>query len=194
MSEQIRPDVARLVGERIRALRTGQDVSVVGLAERSGVSRRMLTQVELGQANPSLSTVDKIAGALGTSFAALVGVQDRPAPDGVQIWSTGAGSWAYLVNAVRTPEATIELWTWHLVRGDRYRTGPAAGAPPSMVHVTGGELRVHVDGPELRIRERGSARIDAGQDRTFDAVTAVADFVWVVTIPRDGGLAQGRRG
>ncbi|MEH0108507.1 helix-turn-helix transcriptional regulator [Tersicoccus sp. MR15.9] len=186
MSEQIRPDVARLVGDRIRAVRTSQDLSVVALAERSGVSRRMLTQVELGQANPSLSTVDKIAGALGTSFAALVGVHDRPAPDGVEIWSTDAGSWAYLVNAVETPEATVELWTWHLVRGDRYETGPAVGAPPSIVHVTAGEVRVLGGEAETRIGERGSARIDADQDRAFDAVTPAADFVWVVTVPRPG--------
>ncbi|OMH26994.1 transcriptional regulator [Tersicoccus phoenicis] len=189
MSDQIRSDVARLLGARIRALRTGLELSVVKLAERSGVSRRMLTQVELGQANPSVSTVDKIAGALGTSFAALVGVQDRPAPDGVEIWSTEEGSWAYLVNAVETPEATIELWTWHLVRGDRYRTGSAPGAPASMVHVTAGEVRVLAGGAETRIGERRSARIDADEERSFDAVTPVADFVWVVTIPRDAGPA-----
>ncbi|OMH34468.1 helix-turn-helix domain-containing protein [Tersicoccus sp. Bi-70] len=187
MSEQIRPDVARLVGDRIRTLRTEQGLSVVGLAERSGVSRRMLTQVELGQANPSLSTVDKIAGALGTSFATLVGVQDRPAPDGVEVWSTTAGSWAYLVNAVETPEATVELWTWHLVRGDSYGTGPAVGAPPSMVHVSSGEVRVRAGDAELRIGERHSARLDADQDRAFEAVTPIADFVWVVTIPRRPG-------
>ncbi|GGC81418.1 transcriptional regulator [Tersicoccus solisilvae] len=185
MSEQIRPDVARLVGARIRAIRTSQDLSVVSLAERSGVSRRMLTQVELGQANPSLTTVDKIAGALGTSFSALIGVLDRPAPDGVAVWSTPAGSWAYLVNAVETPAATIELWTWHLIRGDRYEAGAAVGAPASMVHVTGGEVRVRVGEADRLIDPTRSARLDAGHDRVFEAASPVADFVWVVTIPRD---------
>src|SRR5699024_3201849 len=48
--EGMRPAVVEQLGMRIRAARQDQDLSVGALAELSGVSRRMLTQIELGQA------------------------------------------------------------------------------------------------------------------------------------------------
>src|SRR5699024_6539564 len=59
--EGMRPAVVEQLGMRIRAARQDQDLSVGALAELSGVSRRMLTQIELGQANPSVSILDRVA-------------------------------------------------------------------------------------------------------------------------------------
>ena len=64
-------DFLSQLGEQLRARRQDAGLTVQQLADRSGVSRRMLTQIELGQANPSLVTVDKVARALGTDFASL---------------------------------------------------------------------------------------------------------------------------
>ena len=73
MSGGMRPAVVAQLGDRIRAARQQQELSVGALAELSEVSRRMLTQIELGQANPSVATLDRIAAGLGTTFAALMG-------------------------------------------------------------------------------------------------------------------------
>src|SRR5690625_1813937 len=120
--EGMRPAVVEQLGMRIRAARQDQDLSVGALAELSGVSRRMLTQIELGQANPSVSILDRVAAGLGTTFAALVGVGADDAPEGVEIWSTDTGSWAVLLDAVdtetlsRSEEHTSELQSrGHLV-------------------------------------------------------------------------------
>ena len=43
------------VGPRVRALREGMDLSLRDLAERSGVSAPMLSQVERGETSPTLS-------------------------------------------------------------------------------------------------------------------------------------------
>ena len=55
MSGGLRPAVVAQLGDRIRAARQQQELSVGALAELSEVSRRMLTQIELGQANPSVA-------------------------------------------------------------------------------------------------------------------------------------------
>ena len=52
------------VGARIRELRTSRSLTVQQLADDAGISRRLLTQIELGQANPSLVTVTRIARRL----------------------------------------------------------------------------------------------------------------------------------
>ncbi|MFI6427762.1 helix-turn-helix domain-containing protein [Promicromonospora sp. NPDC050880] len=186
MAERIRPEVAVLVGRRIRALRSGAGLSVARLGELSDVSRRMLTQIELGQANPSLATVDRIASALGTTFPALVGLAGEPSPDGVLVWSTPNGSWAYLLKSTETSEVSVELWKWHIVGDDTYQTAPEQGAPDSMVHVLHGRLRLRSSTAELHVDESESARIVNDPAYAFGTAAEATDFLWVVMIPRRG--------
>lgn len=64
-----------ILGERIRSIRRAHSLTLVQLAERSGLSQPFLSQVETGRAQPSFASVDRIARALGTTqielFAAL---------------------------------------------------------------------------------------------------------------------------
>jgi len=65
------PDLAVIVGENLRRLRTRQGHSLERLAKLSGVSRAMLSQIELGRSVPTISVLWKITHALGVPFAAL---------------------------------------------------------------------------------------------------------------------------
>ena len=59
------------IGREVRALRRGRHLTVAELAERSGLSGGMLSKIENGQASPSLTTLQALAGALSvpiTSF------------------------------------------------------------------------------------------------------------------------------
>ena len=53
------------VGERVRALREAMDLSLRDLAERSGVSAPMLSQVERGETSPTLAVAAQIAAGPG---------------------------------------------------------------------------------------------------------------------------------
>ena len=52
------------IGPRVRALREGMDLSLRDLAERSGVSAPMLSQVERGETSPTLSVAGRPARQL----------------------------------------------------------------------------------------------------------------------------------
>lgn len=181
--ERIRPAVAVRIGVRVRSLRRDQGLTVVRLAELSGVSRRMLTQIELGQANPSLATIDKVAAALGTTLPALVDVTDSPSPEGVEVWAGPAGSSAHLLNAVRTAGASeVELWRWTLVPGDVYEVRPDAAGADSMLHVVSGRLEIALaDGPRT-VDAGGSWRVSGTEPFTFRAPDGPVDFVRVVSL------------
>jgi XRE family transcriptional regulator, regulator of sulfur utilization len=56
------------LGPAVRQLREGQRLSLRALAERSGFSASFLSQVENGQASPSISSMERIAAALGVSL------------------------------------------------------------------------------------------------------------------------------
>jgi transcriptional regulator with XRE-family HTH domain len=65
-------DLADL-GERIRLERVRRRYSLDDVASASGVSRSMLSAVERGDKVPTVLVLDRIATALGTSIARLLG-------------------------------------------------------------------------------------------------------------------------
>src|SRR3954471_25036531 len=65
------------IGERVRAHRTSHGWTLDELADRSGVSRRMVINIEHGEGNPSIATLLRISDALGVGLPVLVDVE-RP--------------------------------------------------------------------------------------------------------------------
>lgn len=61
------------VGANILALRKKAGLSLEALANLSGVSKAMISQVEHGKVNPTIATTWKIATGLGEDFSALIG-------------------------------------------------------------------------------------------------------------------------
>src|SRR5438067_4622554 len=60
------------VGTRIRALRGAMSMSLRDLAERSGVSAPMLSQVERGETSPTLQVASRIASGLELRLSQLL--------------------------------------------------------------------------------------------------------------------------
>src|SRR5689334_10354321 len=60
------------VGARVKSLREGMDLSLRDLAERSGVSAPMLSQVERGDTSPTLAVAQKIAAGLDLTLSQLL--------------------------------------------------------------------------------------------------------------------------
>ncbi len=65
-------------GVRIRALREAMDLSLRDLAERTGVSAPMLSQVERGETSPTLATAERIAAGLDLSLSQLLRLDEGP--------------------------------------------------------------------------------------------------------------------
>ncbi len=155
--------VAR-VGHEVRRRRQGLDLTVGQLAERSGISRAMLTQVELGQANPSIVTVDKLARALGVDFATLAGAADREPvavrrPDeDVVVWSSPAGSSGRL-RIAGTRRGGLELWEWILFPGDQHASEPDPAGSEELLIVESGELTLLVDDDRYTVAAGSCARL-----------------------------------
>jgi XRE family transcriptional regulator, regulator of sulfur utilization len=65
-------EVGTPVGSRVRALREALDLSLRDLAERSGVSAPMLSQVERGETSPTLTVANRIAAGLDLRLSQLL--------------------------------------------------------------------------------------------------------------------------
>ena len=64
--------LAVIVGRNLRTLRLRRGLTLERLAKASGVSRAMLSQVELGRSMPTIKVVWKVARALELPFSALL--------------------------------------------------------------------------------------------------------------------------
>ncbi|MEV5323531.1 helix-turn-helix domain-containing protein [Nonomuraea sp. N2-4H] len=70
------------LGRRIRDERRARGLSIERLAELSGISRSMVSDVERGAKTPTVLVLDRLATALGTSISRLL---DEPAHGGVRV-------------------------------------------------------------------------------------------------------------
>ncbi|MEU8973321.1 XRE family transcriptional regulator [Streptomyces monashensis] len=177
------------IGGRIRTLRKQRGWSVQRLAEAGGLSRRMLTDIELGQANPSLATVDRVARALDTDFAVLA-LPERGAPneahervegtaEGTLVWQAPDGSRALLLGATEDPRA--ELWRWTLAPGGRYDAEPDRPGAQEIHHVLSGRLTLTLPAGPRVLSPGQSAVIATDQEYAYtNDGTEPAVFVRVV--------------
>jgi transcriptional regulator with XRE-family HTH domain len=60
------------VGESIRRLREAHNLSMRALAKASGLSANALSMIERGKTSPSISTLYKLADALGVPVTATI--------------------------------------------------------------------------------------------------------------------------
>ncbi|MBZ4486746.1 XRE family transcriptional regulator [Microbacterium sp. cx-55] len=163
------------LGRRIRSLRKAQPLTVQELADRSGVSRRLLTQIELGQANPSLVTVDRIAKVLGVDFAALTAPREadpgvaavRTIEQATLIWSSPFGSTAHLL-ITSEHSGGPELWRWRLLPQDRYVASPDPSGSEELFVVHEGSLDIVADGAAVTVPTGGSARLRSDREYRYE--------------------------
>ena len=65
------------IGSHIRRLRRLQRLTLQNVADRCSFTKSLLSKIETGKVVPPMSTLVKIAGALGTNIAALMAEGDR---------------------------------------------------------------------------------------------------------------------
>ena len=65
----MRPDIAVRFGQAVRKLRQERKISQEELAERCGLHRTYISDIELGKRNVSLENIERIAAALNQSLS-----------------------------------------------------------------------------------------------------------------------------
>jgi XRE family transcriptional regulator, regulator of sulfur utilization len=155
-------------GTRIRRLREGMDLSLRDLADRSGVSAPMLSQVERGETSPTLQVAERIAGGLELSLSQLLRLDET---DGVSVvragdrLRVGAGGHTYEVLTPPLPGLRAEVSLHTLA------PGAATGEPDDPpIHEPGSRETAVVVHGSLRFVCAGVQHdLAAGDAVTFDA-------------------------
>jgi transcriptional regulator with XRE-family HTH domain len=188
--------VARAIGGRVRQGRNNRGWTLDQLAERSGVSRRMLVTIEQGSANPSIATLLLISDALGIGLPALVDM-DRPsalrvtrADTAPVLWRGKLGGQAILVAGTEPPDVT-ELWDWTLGPGESHSSPAHAAGTRELLLVLDGQVEVRA-GQHAEVLATGDSASFAGDlpHGYVNASSAEARFALTVFEP---GVGPGSR-
>ena len=158
------------IGPRVRALREAMDLSLRDLAERSGVSAPMLSQVERGETSPTLHVANRIAAGLELKLSQLLRLDESGAVTVVHAAERRRGGsaehgHAFEILTAPLPGQRAELSRHTLTAGAR--TG-GAGDPP--MHEPGARETAVVERGTPRLLIDGAAHALApGDCVTFDA-------------------------
>jgi XRE family transcriptional regulator, regulator of sulfur utilization len=160
--------VTPAVGPRVRALREAMGFSLRDLAERSGVSAPMLSQVERGETSPTLAVAEKIAAGLELTLSQLLRLDEG---EHVAV-SRAEGRRRYERRGHRFEELTPPLpgqradVSLHTLRAGAATGGP--GDPP--IHEPGSrETAVVLTGVLALVVDGTRHQLHAGDSVTFDA-------------------------
>jgi transcriptional regulator with XRE-family HTH domain len=142
-------NVGAIVGANLRRLRTRRGLSLDSLAKISGVSRAMLSQVELGRSVPSINVVFKVARAFGLPFSSLLaGVATRrahvmPASTAKTLHST-SGEFSTRVLFPFSAERKTEFYELRLSAGGVEEADAHAPGTMENLIVVRGELEITI--------------------------------------------------
>ncbi len=140
-------EISLRTGRAVKQQRDVAGLSLRTLAERSGVSSSMISDIERGAKSPTVTTVVRLAHALGISAAALVDGGPNPAPR-IRIIRRGEGAtgeqparWENL--GPNMPGSRIDFV--------RYQIPPATVLGPAAAHAPGTVEHVHVAAGTIRV-------------------------------------------
>jgi transcriptional regulator with XRE-family HTH domain len=166
---------ASAVGRRIKALREAMGFSLRDLAEHSGVSAPMLSQVERGETSPTLAVAEKIATGLELTLSQLLRLDEG---EHVAVsragerrrYERGGHCFEELTPALPGQRADVSLHT--------LKSGAATGGPEDPpIHEPGsretavvltGVLALVVDGTRHELLTGDSVTFDADLPHHFE--------------------------
>jgi transcriptional regulator with XRE-family HTH domain len=136
------------LGDRVKSLRADRDWSLEALANASGVSRSMLSQIERNQANPTLAVTLRIARAFNMSLGDLI--QSPGATSAVTVIRAEDHTYHYRSDKhcrIRTLsplnlEKDVEFYEVQLQPGGALRSAPHFEGTREFLTVQKGQVRV----------------------------------------------------
>jgi XRE family transcriptional regulator, regulator of sulfur utilization len=156
------------VGGRVKALRDSMGLSLRDLAERSGVSAPMLSQVERGETSPTLAVAGRIAAGLDLTLSQLLRLDEGRH---VVVVRAGEGR-ARERSGHRLEELTPPLPGQRAdVSRHRLDPGAATGGPsdPPLHEPGARETALVLAGDLVLVIDDEDRELSAGDAVTFDA-------------------------
>jgi transcriptional regulator with XRE-family HTH domain len=172
------------VGGRLRAARRERGLSLAAVAERSGLTKGFLSEVERDLTSPSVGSLLRLCAALDLSIGQLFDADQGPvvrAAERAPIAFGGEGVDEFQL----TPAGERRLLVLQSDIAPGGGSGPEAyglAADAEFVHVLAGTLDIDIGGTSCRLAAGDSMTFDAGAPHTWanPSRSQPARVLWVL--------------
>jgi transcriptional regulator with XRE-family HTH domain len=175
---------AARIAANLRALRARRNLSIVTLAERSGVARATLTKLEAGRGNPTIDTLYALADSLGAALGDLIG---EPRGARVEVLRAGEGTQVSGAVSARLLDRVVghrlaELYEVSFATRPRRADPHPAGVVESLV-LTAGRLRTGPADDPVELGPGDFVRFPGDVPHVYQALGGPARGVLVMSHP-----------
>ncbi len=180
--------VIRDLGKRLREFRHARRRTLEEVADDTGLTPGYLSQIETGEAVPSLSALAAIAASMGTDWTAFfpftggAGVRIARAGDPDRLRISPTSREEYDVLSARGPAAAMTALISRYERGDS--VGPYSQFGERFALVLNGRARFNVDGEERIVGPGEYLHFSSHPEQSTDVVSdEPAEILWLVAPP-----------
>jgi transcriptional regulator with XRE-family HTH domain len=174
------------VGKTIRALRKQNGLNIADIAERADLTISHVSQIERGVANPSLSSLNKIAKALNVHITRLF--HEDPdifnvvrANERKKIFFDKAGSYIALLAGGRDQDS-IGIYFSHYI-GKKLGQELVPHKGKEFFYVAEGGMEVHLESEMVNLKKGDSLFFDSNIPHKVVVVKVPLDTIIVTTSP-----------
>ncbi len=169
------------LANNLKSIREERNLSLDKLSEKTGVSKSMLRQIEIGQSNPTIATIWKIANGLRIPFTALLREQSqtvtvRAFKQDVPLLGETEGYRLYPLNSF-SPERSFETYYVELDSKTSLDAEPHQGNAEEHVFVLSGQIEITVGKEEFCVEQENFISFQANCAHRYENIgeeTAVA--------------------
>jgi transcriptional regulator with XRE-family HTH domain len=180
-------ELVDVVAGNLKRLRTRRSYSLEALAARSGVSRAMISQIELGKSAPTISLLWKLSSALEVPFAALTsvsGVHGTVVMRGADAKVLNSADGKFMSRALFPFDSPrkVEFYELRLRPGGIEKADPHAPGTIENLIVAKGAVEITVAGNAYRLAEGDAILFEADTAHSYrNAGAAEARMYLVMT-------------
>ena len=153
------------IAVNLKRIRKSKNMSLDMLAEKTGVSKSMLGQIERGESNPTVDTLAKIVSGLRISFEDLMDEPHEP------VYQVGydemiptkdvSGQYKVYTYFSFTKNRKFEIYMIEIEPGGAYESGSHGEKTEEYITVVEGELTMIIGGTEYMVHTRDAMRFDS---------------------------------
>ena len=168
-------NVGKRLGSNLRQIRKNKGLSVEAFAKQIGVSKLTVIKIELGEGNPTLSVIWKIANGLNIPISVLLSIESDVSiarkKDGLQLISSNE---VLVAEPLFQSNGSVELYRGYLKAQSEYLSEAHRQGVVEVVTVMSGQLAVEVDGNTYHLEEYDSIRFKG--DRSHKYINPSSDL------------------
>lgn len=162
------------IAANLKRIRKARNMSLDMLAEKTGVSKSMLGQIERGESNPTVSTISKIVEGLKVPFEELIYKKEEnimmPSIEDAPVYKEKDGAYSIHIMLPYDTGRNFEIYQGSIRPDAIFRESARGENIWEFVTVLKGEVELKIDEEDFHIPENASFYFACDREHSYHNV------------------------